>query len=191
MSFDFRAKPVRRRLGGRHAADVITLTPSCAAIHSYVRGTHDWKFISEHAKGYEGWKPVITGYSLSPVELKKDFSLFRRIRLDITMTDIYEADNEEDDKYYKQRQVIPISTSWFSGWLARNKNFNRRPAKVEIGSIDDDGTFIVDDEYNLFIENITSDQDKIKVSLTDGLNITKDEDALVPKPSEVFLTRAV
>ena len=163
---------------------------TCRARSDYQRGTQKYQFISTSVH-LRGWAKLIDSYSHKPPALKTSWKLWEREKFTFKMRDfIAEVDEAEEDEWTEMRAIKLHQTSWWARFIERNKYFNRRPALVEIGTISGD-QFYPDSTHRLVIESIAYRGGAATIVLTDGINISKKDEALCPKPSVITLLEKI
>ena len=150
-------------------------------------GKRDFRFITEEHI-LTGWRQAITDLQHTPPTLQKNWKLWGRERMDITLKDFVQAaENEDDDEWHSMRANKPYTNSYWARWLARNKYFNRRPALVEIGTISGD-RFVADSVHHLFVESVEYTSRGASIKLIDGIKISKADGAVCPAVSNITLS---
>lgn len=172
---------------------------TCQALPDYQLGVEGrvYKFCSAGVF-LAGYAPTIMAYNVSPPAIKSDYKLWQRERITVRLADSPGTDKEEDDDYQAERggglanasPRVNRASSWWARMIRRNRFFNRRQATFEVGYVDVGGVFHTTSTHHLYIDNMerSTQGGYVKIDITDGIKLKKDDDAVIPDESNLELS---
>lgn len=145
---------------------------TCQVKAAYVKTTKLISFVSRGVQSPLGQtlRPYLLGAAAAPVNLDLEAGLATRSNITISLAD--ETDNDADqDPYFSTRPQAAAGTYW-ARWLARNKNYFGRTAKLRKGfnASPWDWSLFLDELY--IIDQISIESSgQIKITLKDPLKL--------------------
>lgn len=79
----------------------------------------------------KGWRPYITRIDIAPAQLPATAGLAMRSQTTVTLVD--ESDNDTEGDPYKSDRAAPAQGTFWSRFMARNRNAIGRPARIRRG----------------------------------------------------------
>lgn len=145
---------------------------TCQAKATYVKTSQVIKFCSRAVLSplTETLRPYLLGSVNAPVNLDFEEGLATRSNVAINLAD--ETDNDSDQDPYWATRATPAGGTYWARWLARNKNYFGRTAKLRKGFVASpwDWDLFLDELYiidNIAIEN----SGQVKITLKDPLKL--------------------
>ncbi|HQS59961.1 MAG: hypothetical protein B7Y56_03390 [Gallionellales bacterium 35-53-114] len=145
---------------------------TCQAKATYVKTTQTMKFCSRGVLSPLGetLRPYLLGTVNAPVNLDFEAGLASRSNVSINLAN--ETDNDSDQDPYWATRATPAAGTYWARWLARNKNYFGRTAKLRKGFVASpwDWDLFLDELY--IIDNIAIETSgQIKLTLKDPLKL--------------------
>lgn len=163
---------------------------TCQARATYVKGSQILKFVSRGVMSPLGetLRPYLLGSINAPTNLDFEAGLAARNSVTVSLAD--EADNDSGNDPYYATRATPAQGTYWARWLARNKNYFGRSAKLRRGFVADpwDWNLFLDELY--IIDSFALDNNgQIKLILKDPLKLA--DNNKIPLPTNGALQVAM
>lgn len=145
---------------------------TCQAKANYVKTSQVISFVSRGVMSPLGQtlRPYLLGSVNAPVNLDFEAGLASRSNVSINLAD--ETDNDSDQDPYYTTRATPAGGTYWARWLARNKNYFGRMAKLRKGfnASPWDWNLFLDELY--IIDSISIESSgQVKITLKDPLKL--------------------
>lgn len=155
---------------------------TCQAKSTYVKTTQTMRFVSRSVMSPPGQdlRPYLLGSISAPSMLDFEAGLAPRNNVAVNLAD--EPDNDSSQDPYYATRATPAGGTYWARWLARNRNYFGRMAKLRKGFVASpwDWTLFLDELY--IIDSIAMQSNgQVKITLKDPLKLT--DNNTIPLPT--------
>ena len=163
---------------------------TCQVKANYVKSSQTMRFMSRGVMSPPGesLRPYLLNSFSAPTALDLEAGLAPRNMVAISLAD--ETDNDSSQDPYHATRAAPAGGRYWTRWLARNKNYVGRAAKLRRGFVAEpwDWTLFLDELYTIDQIGIES-SGQIKITLKDPLKLA--DNNTIPLPTSGAIQTAL